>query len=77
MINVLNILEVRHGQFPGWLEFKLRVRWQDGSIKELPFTYNPDDTAPLTRGLKEHVVPTLDQSSILPALEPKVGQATD
>lgn len=76
-MNVLNILEVRQGKFPGWLEFQLKVRWPNGKVEDIPFSYNPEDDAPLTLGLKEHIVPELDPATILPALEASSGQTTN
>jgi hypothetical protein len=73
MINVLDILEVRHSRISGWLEFQLRVRWPNGRIEEIPFTYSPTDDAPLSVGLREKIIPKLDPATILPALETPVG----
>jgi hypothetical protein len=66
-MNVLDILEVRHGTRAGMLEFKLRVMWPNKKVEIIDFTYDPDDDAPLTVGLREKIVPTLDPSTILPA----------
>jgi hypothetical protein len=73
MMNVLEILEVRHSRIPGWLEFQLKVRWSNGKVEDIPFSYNPEDDAPLTIGLRDKIVPKLKPEEILPALEPKVG----
>ena len=73
MLNVLEIYEVRHSHIPGWLEFELKVRWPDGRIEDIPFTYNPNDDAPLTVGLRDHIIPNLDPNTILPVKEASVG----
>lgn len=73
MMNVLQILEVRHGRWPGWLEFQLRVRWSNEKVEDIPFSYNPKDEEPLSVGLREKIIPNLDPATILPALEKSVG----
>lgn len=66
-MNVLRIDEVKHGPHEGWLEFKLRVDWKDKrGIRDIEFTYNPEDDAPLTLALKQHIVPKLNPAEILP-----------
>lgn len=67
-MNVLDILEVRHGNIAGQLEFKLNVKWNNGKVEVIDFTYDPNDDAPLAVGLKEKIIPGLDPATILPAI---------
>ena len=72
-MNVYAILEVRQGLRPGWLEFQLKVKWPNGALEDIPFTYNPEDMAPLSVALREKIIPNLTPEQILPALETPVG----
>lgn len=50
-LEIISVVSITYSPIEGWLEFILSVDFGNGP-ENMPFTYNPDDTEPVTQILK-------------------------